>query len=112
MHLLRSASLLLHHPVVHLYKKDRNNFSRKRCSSDAESILDIVNTLQNQPDVGNYILPHPLVLAARVRLSELIEKKGHYRGRDMQLILDGLNQFGRNWGLQGSCQLLDYRLRH
>lgn len=48
------------------------------------------------------MLPHPLVLAARVRLLELLERKGSYHGRDMDLIVNALHTFGKNWGMQGS----------
>jgi hypothetical protein len=47
------------------------------------------------------MLPHCLIIAARVRLPELVERRGHYRGRDMDILVKCLLSFGRNWGLQG-----------
>ena len=97
-----SASLLLHHPIAYIHRADPRSSSRQRCSASAEDILDIVHGVQNNEKIGNYMLPHPLVLAARVRLLELLERKGHYHGRDMDLIVKALHTFGTRWGMQGS----------
>ncbi|KAH8819245.1 fungal-specific transcription factor domain-containing protein [Xylogone sp. PMI_703] len=107
--MVHCASLLLHHPIVHKYKKDRNGASRKRCSAGAENILDIIHLIHKNPKVGNYMLPHPLVIAARVRLLELLEQRGHYRGRDTDLIVSALHSLGKNWGMQE--KLVDHATR-
>lgn len=103
--LAHCASLLLHHPIVYKYKKDRNNSSNRRCSTGAEDILDIIHLIHKNPKIGNYMLPHPLVIAARVRLWELLEQRGHYRGRDTDLVVSALHTLGKNWGLQGKNML-------
>ncbi len=105
------ASLLLHHPIVHKYKRDRNGSSSKRCSAGAETILDIIHLVHKNPKVGNYVLPHPLFTAARVRLLELLEQRGHYRGRDTDLVVSALHSLGKNWGMQG-MSVLCFRHSH
>ncbi|KAJ9606688.1 hypothetical protein H2200_008696 [Cladophialophora chaetospira] len=96
--LAHSALLLLHHPLALI--ESRAGPSKTRCSASAEEILDVTHVLQDVPNAGNYLLPHPLVLAARVRLLELVQRKGHYRGRDMDLIVKALLTFGKDWGMQ------------
>jgi hypothetical protein len=96
-----SASLLLHHPTLTGPQSDLLALARQRTSGHAEEILDIAYFAQLHPDSANYMLPHSLLLAARVRLAELLERKGHYRGRDMDLLITGLLTFGRHWGLEG-----------
>ncbi|KIX95169.1 uncharacterized protein Z520_09085 [Fonsecaea multimorphosa CBS 102226] len=95
--LAHSALLLLHHPVA---RRESHGYSKSQCLASAEEILDVVYVIQDVPNAGNYLLPHPLVLAARVRLLELSQRKGHYRGRDMDLIVKALLTFGKYWGMQ------------
>ncbi|OAP54543.1 hypothetical protein AYL99_10991 [Fonsecaea erecta] len=95
--LAHSALLLLHHPIA---CRDSHGYSKSQCLASAEEILDVAYVIQDVPNAGNYLLPHPLVLAARVRLLELVHRKGHYRGRDMDLIVKALLTFGRYWGMQ------------
>ncbi|KIW31301.1 uncharacterized protein PV07_02959 [Cladophialophora immunda] len=95
--LAHSALLLLHHPIA---CREAHGYSKSRCVASAEEILDVAYVIQDVPHAGNYLLPHPLVLAARVRLLELVQRKGHYRGRDMDLIVKALLTFGKYWGMQ------------
>jgi hypothetical protein len=78
-----------------------HNLAKQRISVHAEEILDIIHFAHTRPVNSNYMLPHPLLLAARVRLGELLERKGHCRGRDMDLLVNGLLSLGKNWGLEG-----------
>ncbi|ETI22293.1 hypothetical protein G647_06366 [Cladophialophora carrionii CBS 160.54] len=96
--LAHSALLLLHHPIA---RRESHGSSKTRCTAAAEEILDVAYGILDVPYTGNYLLPHPLVLAARVRLLELVQRKGHYRGRDMDLIVKALLTFGKYWGMQG-----------
>lgn len=52
-----------------------SHFSQQRLSRHAEDILDIAIAIQNHPVLENYMVPHYLVLAARVRLFELRERR-------------------------------------
>ncbi|RSL67354.1 hypothetical protein CEP53_003009 [Fusarium sp. AF-6] len=80
--------------------KEYQHSSCERSTLHAEELLDIAHTIQDQSHLGNFMLPHCWLLAARFRLPELVRKKGHYRGRDTDLLIKCLLTFGTCWGLQ------------
>ena len=97
-----SAYLLLYHPIGYLQPShERTTHARSRCAAAADTILDIAHVTRDRPKVNNYLLPHPLILAARVRLQDITELRGNYRGRDMDLVVSAMRSIGRNWGLHG-----------
>ncbi|KAJ2981628.1 hypothetical protein NQ176_g1910 [Zarea fungicola] len=79
---------------------DFQRYASQRFSLHAEEMLDIAHSIQDQPHLGNYMLPDCLLLAGRVRFLDLIKQRGHYKGRDADLLVKCLLSFGKCWGLQ------------
>ena len=103
--LAHCCCLLLHNSPPSSDMSELSQLSRQRTSAHAEDILDIASTSLDHPELGNYMLPHCHILAARVRLSELLARKGTYKGRDMKLLIKCLLTFGKRWGLQDKLAL-------